>query len=80
MAVVGYTIGLLDTPAIKARLALVVEKLRTKGIKIRSTSAAARLGLINVGRSLEDQGEPIIPNRMSVGHVDDTDLQRLLGR
>jgi len=79
-AVVGYTIGLLDTPAIKSKLAFAIEKLRTKGIKIRSASAAVRLGLINVGRSLEDQGEPIIPNRMSVGHVDDTDLQRLLGR
>lgn len=49
--VTGLAIGILDTPAIKSRLALVANRLKTKGIKISKTKATIRLGLFQVGRT-----------------------------
>jgi len=41
-AVLGISLGLLDTPSVKAKIALVTHRLRTKGIKVRTSSAILR--------------------------------------
>ena len=51
----GIAIGLFDTPGIKSKLAIVLNRLKEKGIKVRPTSTAIRLGLFQVGR---EEGEP----------------------
>jgi hypothetical protein len=46
---VAVALGLLDTPVIKARLAVLVHRLQTKGIKIDPTHTVYRMGLIEAG-------------------------------
>ena len=45
----ALAIGMLDTPAIKARLALVINKLKTKGVTLSPSHTAFRLGLLEAG-------------------------------
>jgi len=42
----GFTAGLLSGPTIQAKLAIVLDKLKNKGVKIRPTRQAIALGLI----------------------------------
>jgi hypothetical protein len=46
----GFSLGVFDTPQVKAKVALVLNRLREKGITINATSTAARLGLYQTGR------------------------------
>jgi hypothetical protein len=73
-AVAGYILGILDTPAIKSRLAIAADRLRSKGVKISPTSAAVRLGLVTFGKHqfAEDNGYKPVPTR-KVGKLADTD-------
>ena len=48
----GLVLGVLDTPKVKARIAIAANKLKRKGIKISPTSTAVRLGLYQA-----DKGE-----------------------
>mgnify|MGYP001586670474 FL=1 len=50
----GVAVGLLDTPAIKSKLAIVLNRLKEKGIQVKPTSTAIRLGLFQMGRENED--------------------------
>ncbi len=51
----GLAVGLLDSqPVIKSKLALVLHKLRSKGIRIRPTATATRLGLYQSGKLKEE--------------------------
>lgn len=52
----GIGLRILDRPAIKAKLALMVAELRRKGIRINSNHALVRLGLVQLGR--QDKGTP----------------------
>lgn len=51
----GLTIGILDTPAVKGNIARVLERLRTKGIKVKPTATAIRLGIIEAERGLSTE-------------------------
>ena len=73
-AAAGLVIGLIDTPAVKSRLAVVVEKLRKNGIKIRPTSTAVRLGLVNIGRVESAEPKEFTTSVKSVGNITDRDL------
>jgi hypothetical protein len=48
--VLGFSLGVFDTPQVKAKVALVMNRLREKGITIRPTTAAIKLGLYQTGR------------------------------
>lgn len=48
--VLGFTLGVFDTPQVKAKFALVMNRLREKGITVRPTTAAMKLGLFQTGR------------------------------
>lgn len=78
-AIGGFMLGLLDTPAIKSKLAIAVENLRSKGIKISNTGALVRLGLINLGRGAEEgpSESRMVPIRQ-VGKITDQDLADLM--
>jgi hypothetical protein len=50
-ALVGLTLGLLDSqPLLKAKLGLVMHRLKEKGIRVRPTLLGTRLGLYQAGR------------------------------
>ena len=49
----GLAFGILDTPIIKAKLAIVIKKLQKRGINIKPTDAAIALGLFQTGRAEE---------------------------
>jgi len=53
----ALALGLLDTPAVKAKIAITLNNLRKKGIKIKPSRAALRLGLFQAGRMKENQEE-----------------------
>lgn len=76
-AVAGYILGILDTPSVKSKLALAANRLKTRGVKIRPTSAVIRLGLLNVGREVEKRSTTT-PIR-NVGSITEKDVPRLLG-
>jgi len=46
----GLSLAALDTPRIKSRLAIVLEKLRKRGIKVTPTQTAIEMGLFQTGR------------------------------
>jgi len=46
----GFSLGVFDTPQVKAKVAIVLNRLRAKGITVRPTTAALRLGLYQTGR------------------------------
>ena len=46
----GFTLGIYDTPQVKAKLALVMNRLREKGITVNPSTTAVRLGLYQTGR------------------------------
>lgn len=46
----GFVLGVYDTPQVKAKLALVLSKLKRDGIKVRQTALGARLGLYQYGK------------------------------
>ena len=51
----GLSLGLLDSqPIIKARLALIIHKLKTRGIKVNQTAALARLTSYQTGAITEE--------------------------
>ena len=50
---IGFFMSVFDVPQVKAKFALVLNRLREKGIKIRPTPAAIRLGLYQAGRTQE---------------------------
>ena len=50
LAAVGLALGVLDTPTVKSKLALTLNKLKSKGVKINPTTTAIRLGLIQSGK------------------------------
>lgn len=52
-AILGLTLGLIDTPSVKSKMALVINKLKDKGITVKPSSTAIRLGLFQVGREKE---------------------------
>jgi hypothetical protein len=56
---VGLALGLMDSqPLLKARLAILVEKMRTRGIKVRVTPTVSRLLSYEVGKITEEvEGE-----------------------
>ena len=49
-AIGAIALGLLDTPSIKARLAILAHRMKTRGIVINETPAAIRLGFTQAGR------------------------------
>ena len=53
-AVASLALGVLDTPAVKSRIAIAINKLKKQGIVIRETPAAIRLGLFQEGRAYEE--------------------------
>jgi len=46
----GFALGIYDTPSVKSRIALVANRLREKGITVRPSTAALRLGLFEAGQ------------------------------
>ena len=42
----GLTLGILDTPAVKARLAMTLKTMKRDGIQVKSIPTITRLGLI----------------------------------
>jgi hypothetical protein len=86
-AAAGIVIGVLDTPGVKSKLAIALEKLRSKGIKPKNISAAARLGLVGVSRAVKDNDEKekdIRPSKsyritpIQVGNANEIDLRQYL--
>lgn len=53
LAVVGATMGVLDDPIVKAKLAIVIDKLQKKGINISPERAIYRLGLIQASKATQ---------------------------
>ena len=45
--------GIMDSPVVKAKLALVLNRLSEKGIKVRKTTALARLTAVKAGEAKE---------------------------
>ena len=74
--ITGLVAGVLDTPQVKAKLALVAAKLKKKGIKINPSMAAVRLGLVNVGRQTTPDDWTV--TQQKVQSLTDSDLQRLM--
>lgn len=55
-AAVGGGLGILDNnPAIKAKLALAIEKLKKRGVKVRTTPTLLRLLAFQAGRLTEEE-------------------------
>jgi uncharacterized protein YdcH (DUF465 family) len=55
--------GIIDSPIVKAKMAIVLNRLKEQGIKIHPTQAAIRLGLVQAGRLDEPkQRATLIPN------------------
>lgn len=52
---VGFALGIFDTPQVKAKTALVVSRLKEKGITVKPTTAAIKLGLFQSGREEETE-------------------------
>ncbi|MCP4262750.1 MAG: hypothetical protein GY774_35375, partial [Planctomycetes bacterium] len=52
----GFVLGVYDTPQVKSKLALVLAKLKSRGIKIRPSSMAVRLGLYQAEQVTETTG------------------------
>jgi len=42
---IGFALGIFDTPQVKAKIALVTSRLKEKGITVKPSTAAMRLGL-----------------------------------
>ena len=53
----GFILGVFDTPQVKAKLALVLNRLMEKGTTVKLTPAAARLTLFQSGKSIKEEGE-----------------------
>lgn len=53
-ATAGLGLGILDVPAVKSHIALLLNRLRNKGLKINPVSALARLGVVKAGQVSED--------------------------
>ncbi len=49
-ALAGVTLGILDTPLVKAKLAILIRSMQKRGINIKPTDAAIALGLFQTGR------------------------------
>ena len=49
----GVALGILDLPYVKSKIATVLYRLKEKGIKVRPTPTAIRLGLFQTGRESE---------------------------
>jgi len=49
-ALAYMTLGLLDTPGIKARMAIIMDKMRRKGIPVTQTKALTSLGFFQAGK------------------------------
>lgn len=45
--------GILDSPIVKAKLAIVLNRMKEQGITIKPTQAAIRLGMIQAGRTID---------------------------
>ena len=59
----GLVLGIYDLPQVKAKMAIVLNKLRQQGIAVRPTTTAMRLGLYQVGKASEigdQENEPTI--------------------
>jgi hypothetical protein len=55
--------AVLDNPIIKAKLAIVLNRLKEQGIQVHPTQAAIRLGLVQAGRTQEPKPRAtLIPN------------------
>ncbi len=57
VALAGLTLGVLSSPKVQAKFAIVVNKLQKKGITINPNSAGVRLGLIEMSRTTKKDGE-----------------------
>lgn len=55
---IGFTLGIYDTPQVKAKLALVINKLSQKGIEVKPTPTLMRLGLFQAARPEHFKEEP----------------------
>lgn len=53
----GFALGVFDTPQVKSKIALVISRLKEKGITVKPTSAAIKLGLFQSGRAEEKIGD-----------------------
>lgn len=80
-AAAGVIIGVLDTPAVKSKLAILLEKMRTKNIIVKPGATAARLGFFNLGRTARGSGmqtEPLSKiwkqKIKQVGNISDRNL------
>lgn len=77
-AAAGIILGVLDTPSVKSRLAVALNKLKKRGIKITASGAAVRLGLVNLEEQVERGMMPkrttVVPIR-DVGTIQNFDLQ-----
>ncbi|MFH1563846.1 MAG: hypothetical protein ABIF11_10600 [Nitrospirota bacterium] len=51
--VLGFALGIYDTPQVKSKIALVLNRLREQGIKLNPTRAAIRLGLYETEKITE---------------------------
>lgn len=84
---VGVGLAVLDTPGVKARLAVVLHKLGKQGVRISKQSSLFRMALYQSNRQVEREqdyaqtGMVIIPAQpiRQVGNITDEDLQRLFG-
>lgn len=53
--VAGLALGLLDSPLVKSKLAIVLQRVRRQGIQISPTSGFVALGLFQAGRAKENE-------------------------
>lgn len=75
-AMLGLINGIYNKPQMKARLAIIVNKLQKRGVKINKTGLGVRLGLINIGRLSDSVGsdDEWTTNYKKVDKVKDDDL------
>jgi len=60
-AIGGTVLGILDTPQVKARLSIVLNKLKKKGVLADPKAAMARLGTFQAGRTERATEEVDVP-------------------
>ncbi len=52
-SILGLSLGVFDTPQVKSKIALVLDKLRSKGVQVKPTRAAIQLGLYESGKATD---------------------------
>ena len=57
----GFLLGVFDTPQVKSKIALVLSKLKEKGIRVKPSTAMIKLGLYQLGKGQEENEIQNIP-------------------